>query len=349
MEQVNLARNFVSEQQSREGQIRQTMAKMVQDGTVEKTVMRLRKEELEERRQEQKEALKVYTVPYSVDFLTPQEGETSQPYDIDAFLGEKGTEVQIAIKYETVEQDEKRQQLIILATGPRGEVEVTNTTNQVREFFEKVQEFNTLEGIEPEKYIDYLQKKNWKVTKEGLEVFSTIQKDGNIEIQRTIFTEHELDTVSQEDIQDNIKRHIMRREQNIIDKTEKYLSKMAKQGVSNIEQDIVEYIFDKFKPIYLSQKGNSEETKCILQLNQYFARIPQEYKDSNLNQQLFDYIRVRMKELDLVAEQSEPKEAGDLYSFINKTDKEEAEKKAQRARAVLSKVRPVEQDKEEVR
>lgn len=323
------------------------MKEVIQSGSTKEIFAHLSQEESKRRSQE----LDYYYVPYNVTAL--QDG-----FDITVFPVESEDSIQLAIKYEINHE----KQTIILANTNERDIRFDSTKRQIEKYFAgSVQNFTSLREIEPEFYIEYLERHGWTLTQEGLDLFCTVKNDGEVEIKRTEFTSNELASITDEQIKDNRMNHIFRRESQVIGSIPDYIVKSyqmisegnIKQALSNeklIEQYgiVKEYIantnqdnelakaFTNMKPVLHDQEGIEQETQQYIEvISNCIRQIPEQYRDRIQHQRIFQYMIIRRA---LIQEKQKGtdirQDSTMLDDYIKRIDKKEM-KKQQKARDTM--------------
>lgn len=301
------------------------------------------KEQLEQKKQ----ALQNYYVPYDAAFL-------EQGFEVEVFPANRGKTAQLAIKYKSEQDGIKQLQTIILASGDIGKVRIDTTKKQLNRFFgAELRKYVTLSGLEPERYIEYVQNMGWELTPEGWDIFSRTKSDDETQIKRTQFTNQELENISFEDIEQNSKNHTLRREQQIIHFISDYITKnYQKIGFEDIKElgigskeaqelkqkyeEVMKYakgnkenrlaqLFETFKPISESNtKILQEAEEYIKPIRDYIQKIPSKYQDENQYEHIYKYLVIRfetIKQRDLEGENSlENTKLNEYIDFIDKED-----------------------------
>lgn len=302
------------------------------------------KEQLEKKKQ----ALQNYYVPYDASFL-------EQGFEVDVFTTERGRKTQLALKYSVNEQP----QTIVLANGNTGKLNIDATKKQLNKFFSiELKKYATLDGLEPERYIEYIQEMGWKVTPEGLDVFSRTRSDYEVEIKRTEFTNQELENLKSEDIEQNGKEHRLRREWQIIHSISEYIKDGYKQvsfedikklGIGSKEagnlkqkyQEVIQYekcedtdnrlsqIFATFRPMSLSTNSIQDEVNNYIQpIREYIRQIPPKYQDENQYEYIYHYLVIRAEAMQQRrVEEKTPSENVKLNKYIDIIDERDEDRK----------------------
>jgi len=202
--------------------------------------------------------------------------------------------------------------------------------------------------------IEYLIKQGWELTQEGMDLFTTVQNDGQIEIKRTEFTSNELESITKQDIEENQHQHKLRREQQIIDEIPEYIVKSYKQITSeDIKQMAttlpIEKVLQPYKMVlgYLNQNGENElaqifgNMKPICELmqdsqmeihedmsivSQCMNQIPMSYRDNEKQQEILQYMIIRKAFMQEKQKGVRNSQQQALDSYISRIDKKEEDK-----------------------
>lgn len=326
--------------QRKEGKITRAKEIVEQTASTKEIFQTLTQEEIDRKKQE----LEHYYVPYEVESL--QKG-----FEITIFPVEAEESSQLAIKYGINNENET----IILASTKEKTIRTEMIRRELNKYFgEKVQNYASLKELQPEFYIEYLIKQGWELTQEGMDLFTTVQNDGQIEIKRTEFTSNELESITKQDIEENQHQHKLRREQQIIDEIPEYIVKSYKQITSeDIKQMAttlpIEKVLQPYKMVlgYLNQNGENElaqifgNMKPICELmqdsqmeihedmsivSQCMNQIPMSYRDNEKQQEILQYMIIRKAFMQEKQKGVRNSQQQALDSYISRIDKKEEDK-----------------------
>ncbi len=346
------------------GRITKTQEMIEKSGSTKQIFQNLTKGEIEKK----EEALQHYYVPYAVEAL--QDG-----FEITIFPENLQGRNQLAIKYEIHNQ----KQTIILASTSEKNIQANEIKKSLSQYFgETVQEFASLQELEPEFCIVDLVRQGWEMTKEGLDLFCTVRNDKEVEIKRTQFTNSEFVNITQEEIQENQKRHNVCVEQQMIAEIPEYIvqsykritsedikemanttpvRKILKQYqmvfeyVNNQEQNELGQIFRSMKPI-LDGVENKQTTSDNIKvpetemgqdmgaISRCINQIPLKYGNNEKHQQILRYVIIREAVIKAKQKGAKGKEEEEaLETYIKRLDKQEEEKKEKKRNNMLRSTR----------
>lgn len=342
------------------GKITKTQEMIEHSGSTKQIFQNLTKEETEKK----EEALQHYYVPYAVEAL--QDG-----FEITIFPDNIEGTNQLAIKYQIHNQNKT----IILASTKEKNIQANEIKKTLSQYFgETVQEFASLQELEPEFCAVDLLRQGWELTKEGLDLFCTVRNDGEVEIRRTKYTNSEFANITQEEIQENQRRHNVCIEQQIIAGIPEYIVKSYKQITSkdikeianatpirnvleqyqmvlgymnNQEPNELNQIFRNMQPILdvvEDKKTTLNDIEAPLTqisedmgaISRCMKQIPSKYQDNEKHQEILRYVIIRDAFIKAKQKGATGKEEEKaLKIHIGRVDEQEEEKKEAKRKSML--------------
>lgn len=236
------------------------------------------------REAEQMHRLKDYYVPYHTKFINNDITNDTKKANIYVDNGQQ----QITITYTIPEQDgmPQRKENIVIATG---KTYSKNAIKSLERYIQRLDKYQTVENINPQLCIAELQKQEYTITPEGLDVFLTDKLDENMnkfpkEIKRTVFTQNEKENKTHEQIKENRKRHIDHREKEVIASIGRYILDSYKD-IKVDENFFIKLLTEeqKQKQIKFSKEQMKSYVKRFSENYNKVMKYSKDKKDGNIN------------------------------------------------------------------